>query len=106
MATTVKVALCQILCGSDKYVNLKTAEQAIDEAAKQGAKIVSLPECFNRFVVIRLRSTRRRAVAVFVKCGVVNANFEYVIHMPPSAARTLQINFQCMLNQSLVPRKS
>ena len=48
-ADTVKIALCQILSGSDKLANLKTAVEAIHDAAAQNAKIVALPECFNRY---------------------------------------------------------
>ena len=45
--TKLKVALCQIHVGEDKAANLVNARAAIDRAAKGGAKLVSLPECFN-----------------------------------------------------------
>jgi omega-amidase len=45
--TKLKVALCQIHVGADKAANLVNARSAIDRAAKGGAKLVSLPECFN-----------------------------------------------------------
>lgn len=48
MANSVRVALCQMLAGNDKAKNLETAVSAISEAASHGAKIVALPECFNR----------------------------------------------------------
>ncbi|CAB1117530.1 unnamed protein product [Ectocarpus sp. CCAP 1310/34] len=41
------VAACQILCGSDKLVNIATAESAVREAAAAGAQVVVLPECWN-----------------------------------------------------------
>jgi hypothetical protein len=47
---SVKVALLQILAGNEKNENLQTAVDAIDAAAKEGAQIISLPECFNRSV--------------------------------------------------------
>ncbi len=43
----VKLALCQTLAGADKLANLAVARAAIAEAAKQGAQIISLAECFN-----------------------------------------------------------
>lgn len=42
-----KLALCQMLCGKDKVENLAMAKGLIAEAAAAGAKIISLPECFN-----------------------------------------------------------
>lgn len=45
--TKLKVALCQIHVGEDKAANLVNARSAIDRAAKGGAKLISLPECFN-----------------------------------------------------------
>jgi omega-amidase len=47
-ASTVRVALCQIMAGADKQANLDTAVAAIAEAASHGAKLIALPECFNR----------------------------------------------------------
>ena len=41
------VALCQIHVGANKAANLINARQAVEDAAKQGARIISLPECFN-----------------------------------------------------------
>ena len=46
-ASTCRLALCQILAGKDKVVNLATARAAIAEAASKGANIIALPECFN-----------------------------------------------------------
>ncbi|KAG0643490.1 carbon-nitrogen hydrolase [Tuber brumale] len=43
----VKLALIQLATGSDKDVNLKRASEKVAEAAKNGANIVVLPECFN-----------------------------------------------------------
>jgi omega-amidase len=42
-----RLALLQIMVGADKAANLKVAEAAIDEAARNGAHIIALPECFN-----------------------------------------------------------
>jgi omega-amidase len=42
-----KVALLQVLVGTDKKANLDAAAAAIDAAAAGGAQIVALPECFN-----------------------------------------------------------
>ncbi len=46
--TTPRLALLQILVNSDKEANLKVAEAAIDEAARNKSNIIALPECFNR----------------------------------------------------------
>ncbi|KAG5193022.1 putative carbon-nitrogen hydrolase [Tribonema minus] len=43
----VKVALCQISTTSDKVANIKTACDAIEEAAAANSDIIALPECFN-----------------------------------------------------------
>jgi hypothetical protein len=48
MATACRVALCQVLVGTDKVANLATAVAAIATAASNKANIVALPECFNR----------------------------------------------------------
>ena len=42
-----KMALCQLLVGSDKETNLLHAEASVREAVKGGAEFVVLPECFN-----------------------------------------------------------
>jgi hypothetical protein len=49
-ASVCRMALLQILVGSDKAANLKIAEDAIADAARHEAKVVVLPECFNRCV--------------------------------------------------------
>jgi len=46
-SSTIKIALCQILVTEDKSRNIKEAEEQIKIAANSGAKIVSLPECWN-----------------------------------------------------------
>jgi hypothetical protein len=46
-AGTCKLALLQMLAGSDKAANLATARAAIAQAAAAGAHIIALPECFN-----------------------------------------------------------
>ena len=43
----LKLAMCQILVGTDKAANLATAAQAVRDAAAAGAQLVALPECFN-----------------------------------------------------------
>ncbi|KAL7793702.1 carbon-nitrogen hydrolase [Trichoderma ceciliae] len=43
----VKIALVQLLSGSDKVANLKHATSLVAKAASRGNKIVVLPECFN-----------------------------------------------------------
>lgn len=43
----VKIALVQLLSGSDKAANLKHAASQVAKAASGGSKIVVLPECFN-----------------------------------------------------------
>mmetsp|Transcript_17262 Transcript_17262/g.33903 ORF Transcript_17262/g.33903 Transcript_17262/m.33903 type:complete len:297 (+) Transcript_17262:125-1015(+) len=43
----LKLAMCQVLVGTDKAANLASARKAVQEAASNGAKLVSLPECFN-----------------------------------------------------------
>lgn len=42
-----KMALCQLLVTADKQANLVSARKSIDEAVRNGASMVSLPECFN-----------------------------------------------------------
>lgn len=52
MASTCRIALCQIMAGSDKAANLGIATEAIARAAEaHRANIVALPECFNRCAV-------------------------------------------------------
>ena len=46
-AATVRIALCQMIAGSDKAANLAIAVAAVAAAAREGARIVALPECFN-----------------------------------------------------------
>ncbi|OQR97179.1 carbon-nitrogen hydrolase [Thraustotheca clavata] len=46
-ATKFKVALCQLAVGDKKAVNIQRAKAAIEEAARNGANVVSLPECWN-----------------------------------------------------------
>lgn len=43
----VKLALLQIMVGTDKADNLRGAEAAVRDAAAEGARLVCLPECFN-----------------------------------------------------------
>ena len=43
----VKMALIQMLCGSVKTENLAHADKLVREAATAGARLISLPECFN-----------------------------------------------------------
>ncbi|RKF72006.1 Omega-amidase NIT3 [Golovinomyces cichoracearum] len=43
----VKLALVQLASASDKDKNLRNAREKVIRAAKEGAKIVVLPECFN-----------------------------------------------------------
>ena len=50
MATRFRVALCQLLVGADKAVNLAAARASIDAAAVGGAQVVTLPECFIRYL--------------------------------------------------------
>ncbi|DBA03459.1 TPA: hypothetical protein N0F65_002867 [Lagenidium giganteum] len=45
--TKFNVALCQIAVGDDKIKNIATAKNAVAKAAQNGAKVVSLPECWN-----------------------------------------------------------
>lgn len=44
---TFKLALIQLSVGANKTANLARAAEKIEEAAKNGAQVVSLPECFN-----------------------------------------------------------
>ncbi|KAF4971811.1 hypothetical protein F66182_17776, partial [Fusarium sp. NRRL 66182] len=43
----LKLALIQLASGADKSVNLSHARVKVLEAAKAGAKLIVLPECFN-----------------------------------------------------------
>lgn len=47
MANTLRLAICQMLIGSDKSANLAHAGQLVAEAAQNGAQIVVLPEIFS-----------------------------------------------------------
>jgi omega-amidase len=44
---SLKLGLVQLAAGADKAHNLQNARTKVLEAAKRGAKIVVLPECFN-----------------------------------------------------------
>jgi omega-amidase len=44
---TPRLALIQLLSGADKLANLASAREAIGKAARDGANIIALPECFN-----------------------------------------------------------
>ncbi|GBG26193.1 Omega-amidase NIT2 [Hondaea fermentalgiana] len=43
----LKLAMCQVMVGTDKVANLASARKAVQEAASKGAQLISLPECFN-----------------------------------------------------------
>ena len=45
--STFRLALIQLSVGANKASNLARASEKIAEASKAGAKVVSLPECFN-----------------------------------------------------------
>ncbi len=44
---SVPLALCQIHVGANKAANLRAARAAVVDASNRGARVVSLPECFN-----------------------------------------------------------
>ena len=46
--TGVRLALCQMMCGSDKSTNIAEARRCVEEAVAGGARLVALPECWNR----------------------------------------------------------
>ncbi|CEO94902.1 CN hydrolase domain-containing protein [Plasmodiophora brassicae] len=43
----LRIGLCQVMVGGDKTANLQAARIAADAAARQGATLIVLPECFN-----------------------------------------------------------
>lgn len=43
----LKIAVCQLITTDNKQSNIKKAVQMIDEAAKNGAELIVLPEMFN-----------------------------------------------------------
>ena len=45
--SSFRLAAIQLAVGANKNANLARASEKIAEAAKSGAKVVSLPECFN-----------------------------------------------------------
>ena len=47
MSGTFKLALVQLAVGANKSQNLLNAASKVREAVAAGAKLVSLPECFN-----------------------------------------------------------
>ena len=47
LPSKVKVALCQLPVGEDKRLNIANARAAIEDAAKDGAALVVLPEMWN-----------------------------------------------------------
>jgi len=64
--THVRVALCQLLTNGVKADSLRVAVDAIAAAAAEGAKIVSLPEIFNR---CGWRQRRRQTTALHAASG-------------------------------------
>ena len=47
MSSSFRLALIQLAVGANKAANVKHACDKVKEAAANGAKVVSLPECFN-----------------------------------------------------------
>ena len=47
VSTTFRMAMCQMLVGTDKDANIATARRSIETAVSQGAKLVVLPEIWN-----------------------------------------------------------
>ncbi|UYV71482.1 NIT2 [Cordylochernes scorpioides] len=47
MVSELKIALIQLAVTSNKQANLKNAWNLVQKAAENGAKLISLPECFN-----------------------------------------------------------
>ncbi len=46
-SSILRLGLIQLSVGSSKQANLLSASAKVSEAAAQGARLVSLPECFN-----------------------------------------------------------
>ncbi|CAM9542200.1 unnamed protein product [Chrysoparadoxa australica] len=46
-AKELRVALCQVNCTGDKQQNIATVQAAVREAARSGADLIALPECWN-----------------------------------------------------------
>ena len=45
--TTFRLGLIQLAVGANKAANVQRACDKVREAAANGAKVISLPECFN-----------------------------------------------------------
>lgn len=53
-SNVVRLALCQVSVGGNKQTNIDIAKRAVEDAADQGASLISLPECWNWWVFVAL----------------------------------------------------
>ncbi|OTA08664.1 Nitrilase/cyanide hydratase and apolipoprotein N-acyltransferase [Trichoderma parareesei] len=106
----VKIALVQLLSGSDKAANLRHAASQVARAAAGGSKIVVLPECFNspygtvyfpKYAepILPLPAVKEQAPSYFALSAMASENNIYLIggSIPELNPSTKKIYNTCLI---------